>query len=188
MKNKLHQHALACLILMFVAPAAHAATVSFIPETDLATLQAGDRFTLQIAIDFSSTPVCGGGFDIMFDESQLLFVGVNDDVMLGDEAFYLPPEYEPGSGLLEGWSVGSFIGLTDGIVGTVEFELRPGATSSAIELGPTDGVPWLLINDLCDSVIEPEYGSLAVTAVPLPATAWLLIGALAGLSRLRRRA
>jgi hypothetical protein len=178
---------LGALTLLSMGAVANAASVSLIPLTDTQNVGIGDVVTMQIDIDFSAEGgTLGGGFDLTFDESQLGLLGFTPTVILGDPAFGRPPDYVPGSGLLESWGVGDFAGLTTGTVGEVSFEVLAGATSSLVSLGPTAGIagPWVSAVDFI-TIIDPVYNEVAVV-VPVPAAVWFMLsglGALVGFGR-----
>ena len=184
MTHQLFLSALAVWLCVALAPSARAATVDLIALSPTAGLQAGDIVTLEISFQMP-VPVFSGGLELMFDETQLELVGITDN-MLGDPGLGASPEYVAGSGLISRWSIFSFAAFATGTFGSVEFRVRDGATSTSVALGPAQGLPWLDANDLGDTIIEPAYGSIALTAVPLPASLWLLGGALAVLGRLQK--
>ncbi len=180
---------LAVLMLFVAGAAANAATVSLSPTTLVNPVNPGDTVSFEINIDFSAEGgTLGGGFDLLFDESQLGLLSFTDTVILGDPAFGRPPDYIPGSGLLESWGVGDFNGIDTGLVGEVSFEVLAGATSSFVTLGPTAGIAgsWVSAVDSV-TIIDPVYNSVEVSAVPLPAAAWLFASALGVFGYLGKR-
>ena len=178
---------LAALTLMSMGAVANAASVSLIPNTATSGLGVGGVLSMDIVIDFSAEGgTLGGGFDLTFDESAFELVSFTPTVILGDPAFGRPPDYVPGSGLLESWGVGDFGGLNTGLVGTVELAVRAGASSSFISLGPTSGIagPWVSAVDFI-TIIEPDYNQVEYV-VPVPAAVWFMLsglGALVGFGR-----
>ena len=61
--------------------------------------------------------------------------------------------------------------------------------TTTVALGPTAGIagPWVSAVDFV-SIIEPDYGSASVTAVPVPAAVWFMLSGLAALFGMRRAA
>ncbi len=185
---------LAACSLIFVAtlvsPFTHALSLNLIPVTPVLDLTPGDIVTFDITLDFTEDPTLGGGLDLTFDESQLQLIGFTDEPFIGMPEFYRAPDYVPGSGLLEGWAVGSFNSLSTGLVASVSFEVQIGATTTVVALGPTNSIagPWFSASDFfcCQ---DPDYGAVTVSTVPLPAGIWLLFSGLAsfGLARSRAR-
>ncbi len=177
---------LGALALLGFGTMANAATVSLTPSGDLLVLP-GDVLTFQIDIDFTAEGgTLGGGFDLTYDASQLQLVEFQS-AGLGDPAFGRDPDVTPG--LLESWGVGDFAGIQAGTVGTVTFEVLAGATTSVVQLGPTMGIagPWVSAVDFV-TIIEPDYGSATVTAIPVPAAVWFMLSGLGALFGMRRQA
>lgn len=169
------------------APAALGLSVNLIATTPVTDVRVGDIVSFDITLDFTGDPTLGGGFDVLFDESQLSLAAIEDDFMLGEIEFHRRPDYVPGSGLLESWAVGAFVGITTGRVGSVSFEVLAGATSTIVALGLTSGAggPWFSsIDFICCQ--DPDYGQVTVSAVPLPPALFLLPAALGCLGVLRR--
>ncbi len=176
--------------LLIAAPSSSAfsLTIDLIPTTAVSGVTPGDIVAFDIILDFTDDPTLGGGFDLTFDESQLQLIGFSDTILLGDPQFGLLPTYVEGSGLLESWAIADFVGIAYGLIGSVEFVVRPGATTSVVALGPTNGLggPWqsATFPACCQDV---DYGAVTVSAIPLPAAAWLLSGALVTISALWSR-
>ena len=179
---------LAIMAALAAAQTAAAVRLDLVPTTSITDVAAGDVVAFDIILDFRDDPTLGGGFDVTFDESQLSLLSFTEDVILGDPQFGRPPDYVPGSGLLESWGVGDFNGIEFGLVGQVRFEVLPGATTSVVALGPTSGIagPWqsAIIFICCQN---PEYGQATVTAIPLPAALGLFAAALGTLTLRARR-
>lgn len=166
-------------IFLGLASLANAVSVNLIPTTNVTAVRPGDTVAFDIILDFTDETTLGGGFDLNFDESQLQLLGFTETVILGDPNFGRPPDYVPGSGLLESWSVGDFNGIVFGLAGSVQFQVRPGATESVVALGPTSGIggPFVsAVNFIC--CMNPDFGEVTVSAVPVPAAVWLLVSAL----------
>ena len=188
---------LGALAVLGFGAAANAASVNITP-TSVDGALIGDIITFEISIDFTDDPTLGGGFDVNWDPNALQLVSFSDTVILGDPAFGRPPDDCAqvacvgglGAGTLQSWGVGDFAGLTFGVVGQVSFEVLAGAIGGTIvALGPTQGIagPWVSAIDFV-SIIEPDYGSATVTAVPVPAAVWFMLSGLAALFGIRRQA
>ena len=176
------------LVCVLATPAAHALSLNLIPTTPVLNLTAGDVVSFDITLDFAADPTLGGGLDLMFDESQLQLISFTDQPFIGMPEFYRAPDYVPGSGLLEGWAVGSFSSLSEGLVASVSFEVKDGATTTVVELGPTNSIagPWISAGSFFTQ--DPDYGAVTVSTVPLPAGIWLLLSGLLSFGFARSRA
>lgn len=168
------------LVLLGFAGMVHAASVSLVPTTPTNPVKVGDTVSFDVVIDFTADGgTLGGGFDVIFDSSQLAFAGLVS-AGLGDPAFGRDPDVL--DGLLESWAVGDFNGLDSGLVGSVSFEVLAGATSSFVALGPTSGVGGPFVSAVTYDIITPDYNQVeVVAAVPVPAAVWLFASALLGL-------
>ncbi len=180
--------AVCTLAFLLAAPSSPAFSLSIdlVPTTAVSGVAPGDVVAFDIILDFTDDPTLGGGFDLTFDENQLQLAGYTETILLGDPTFGLLPTYVEGSGLLESWAIADFVGIAFGRIGSVEFVVRPGATTSVVALGPTSGIPWqsATFPACCQ---DPDYGSVTVSAVPLPAAAWLLSSAVVAMAALRPR-
>ena len=177
------------LLVLGLASVSNAASINLVPTTAIDGVLPGDIVSFDIVLDFSDENTLGGGLDLTFDESQLSLVSFTNTVILGDPSFGRPPDYVPGSGLLESWGVGDFNGIAGGLMGQVSFEVLPGATQSVVQLGPTMGIagPWVSAVDFV-TILMPDYGSATVTAIPVPAAVWFMLSGLGALFGMRRSA
>ncbi len=188
-------HATAALLIALAAVGpANAASLDFVPLTPTSNLSPGDIVSLQVWLDFSDvvddfgTPVgtLGGGWDILYDPTLIAFTGL-DFQIVGDPAFARPPDILPG--ILESWSAGDFNGIIGPVLaGTVSFEvIASGPFTTSIWLRESLGLAgtWVSAGDFV-SIIVPEYDAVTLTGVPLPATGWLLMPAIAALAALRK--
>ncbi len=166
MKNiKTWMKSLGLLVVFGFSSIAQAALVTLTPTTPVTDLSPGDTVTLRVSIDFTPEGgTLGGGFDVVFDESNLSLVSIPASPTLGDPGFGRAPDYVPGSGLLESWAVGEVFGLTTGVVGEASFTLLAGAWSSTLVTGTaTAGVggPWVGIDGA--TIIVPAYNQVEIT-------------------------
>lgn len=150
-------------------------------EPGVITASVGDVLTFEIDLDFTDDPVLGGGFDIAFTESRLDFLSY-EIFDFGDPMLGRAPDV--GNGLLSNAAVGSFTGISLGVVAEVSF-LVTSVGGFNISLQAASGVagPWVSFTDLV-SLVEPEYGSVQAF-VPVPAAAWLFLSGLLVLTRFR---
>ncbi|MEM9057831.1 MAG: thrombospondin type 3 repeat-containing protein, partial [Pseudomonadota bacterium] len=126
--------------------------------------QVGDRFTLDVILDFSGVTTIGGGFDIAYD-SAMLDVVMWTPAPVGDPAFQrLPDDLD---GLLAGISVGDFdVGIT-GVqtLGTLEFE-RIAAGMTAVLPLDTETVAGPFVDFDTFEVLSVLYSGSDVTDEP----------------------
>ena len=185
------------ILFVVVVAAANGATIEPRPENSVVGLD--KAFSIEIKglffVDGTETPIetLGGGVDVFFDPSVLEVTKVT----VNSADFTFKAEYK---------SIDNTNGQVDSIlvsqlgtpfpggefnIATVEFRTVATGTSF-INLGPSilgpsvDPAPWL---EPDGTDIDPAYVSVndAVTVVPLPAAAWLFLGALGGFGLLRRR-
>jgi len=143
-----------------------------------------DTVTFDVVMDFSGTPTLGGGFDIVFDSSQLEF-GNFINFEIGEDGFGRDPdEFD---GLLESWAFGAFAGLSGPeTVGSVSFTFI-GKGITDVFLTATSGIGGPFVSfDNPSMMLDVDFGSARIGMVPVPAAVWFLLsglGALFGVSR-----
>jgi len=182
------------------ACAAHAATVSLQPSIGGSVLQ-GNQFQLEVYMDFTDDPTIGGGFDILYDTSLVSYVSGSfliDPLLFSDPAFTRDDNpFSPAAnrvdfaqGKIIGAAFGDFIGLTGpSLVGTMTF-LAQNAGLASFSLAATENP---LVGDFISAFTNEAQAvsfigtSQQVSAVPLPAAAWLMLSGLASIAGIARR-
>lgn len=169
--------------------AAHAATVSVTPN-NLGVLQGGQA-TFELVADFGSLSVLGGAVDLTWDPAVITFDSFTFDPAMSarDPSFDIVENSSPSS-LSVG--LGNFSGLSFGpgtVLGSMSFNVV-GGLGSATQLTLADSQRFAGFFDTAGDPILVDYSdaTLTVTAVPLPAAGWLLLGALGLLAAPMRRA
>lgn len=180
----------AFLLTVSISSVASAASILLVPTSPIINVRASDLVTFDVVMDFSgdtnglgSDITLGGGFDIIFDSSQLQFQSLTN-ANIGDFANRDPDIFD---GLLESWSFASFDGLTGpALVGSVDFFVLASGVpgSSIVSTGPTSGVggPFVSGVDFV-TILNVDYNSIRVTSVPEPASALFILIGLGILSR-----
>lgn len=163
-----------------------AATIAFDPMQDSANL--GEIFTLDVmALDFPAT--VGGGANLYFDASVVHVVAVNIDTDMWD---FGPTGVNEGTidnnaGTVTGIMMTAFPGVPAGdfVAFSIEFQ-AVGVGTSALTLTEYLLNPWA---DDIGNAINPTYiaGEVNISAVPLPAAAWLLLSGLGCFGLVRRK-
>jgi hypothetical protein len=163
---------------LLAATSAHSATVSVDPVTTNVTL--GTTFTVDVV--GTGFPVTeGGGFSLGFDASVLQVTNVTVDNTTW--AFsHSTGSLDNGSGTLDDVWVAdfSFPGISgDFVVATIEFQAT-GVGTSGLSLAASALNPWACSGVSCGESFD-QSASVTVSAIPLPAAAWLFGSALLGL-------
>ena len=183
-------------ILLFAATASQAATISF-GETLINTINTdlNGTFSVDLLMDFTEDATLGGTVDILFNPDRLSFHSFHfNDAFLPpeqDDPFVIRrigPEPEPPlPGKLVGLKFGHLFGLVGpGVIGTLTFQAI-NAGSSLLTFDTVE--PFRSINT--DDIQSVDFGSaiVNVSAVPVPAAAWLFgssLIALAGVVKKRK--
>ena len=186
--RKLHVY---LIFLVLALPlAAQGANLGFAAPT----YQASPGETLQIDLigDFTGDGTLGGGLDIFYDAAVIEFLGFDFDsaTLPLDPTLSRKPDVLTDE--LEGLAFGNFVGIGDaGRVGTLSFKALA-AGSTQLVLAVTDnllkGGPFVSADTFGEQAVDLAAASVTVAPVPLPAAAWLMAGALAGVAMRRRRA
>lgn len=194
MNSRICAYVLAAL-LVGAASSTHAASISLIPTSATANLNAGDIVMFEILMDFTSNDsglgsdmTIGGGYDVVWDANALTFHDLFLVNITGNFEYQRAPDLSPG--LTESWSFGNFQGLTGPlVVGYLDLEVLPGApASSFVMTRATSGIGGPFISGV-DFVTEldVQFNSVEITTVPVPAALWLLLGGLGTLRTLGSR-
>jgi len=163
-----------------------AATISLEPLNQNAVL--GNTVSLQLMMDFSDDATMGGGVDVFFDDSVLQFISFVFDAGLGDDPdFRRQPDVF--SGELNGLGFGEFNGLSGpSLVGTFTFNtLASGSASFSVAENDFPAGAFFSATTLAAQFVDFQGATVKVSAVPVPAAAWLLFSGLAVVGAVSRR-
>lgn len=200
--NKLTRLA-AAAVLMSVVNSAQAVSLSIIDISSDPQVGIGSTIELQVLMDFSDDATFGGGFDIIFDPSLVSYVsgsyltdsglGSDADSTRDDNPLVTDPtkRVEILSDRLSGAAFGTFgNGLTGpSVVGTLSFIANAGG-DAAFSLGASTSAS---IGGFFSAVSFAEQfpvftgTSVNISAVPVPAAAWLFGSGLIGMIGVARR-
>ena len=165
---------------------AQAATLSLIPVNQNVVL--GNTVSLQLMMDFSDDATIGGGVDVFYDDSVLQFVSFVFDAGLGDDpAFRRQPDAL--SGELNGLGFGEFGGLSGpSLVGTFTFNtLTSGSASFSLGVNDYPVGAFYSATTYELQLVDFQGAAIEVSAVPVPAAAWLLFSGLVMVGAVSRR-
>jgi hypothetical protein len=175
---------------------AQAASISLNPLTS--NVQVGSSFSVELLMDFSDEATLGGGLDVLYDSSFAMFNSFSFDssfLPLTDPAFTCP-----GAGAcppintlnsVANIAFGNFSGI-GGIftVGTLDFT-AVAAGNIVLSTAETTGAAGPFVSALTYEQMAVTFNGTSITAVsavPVPAAAWLFIsgmGMFAGFARKR---
>ncbi|MFK5950981.1 MAG: VPLPA-CTERM sorting domain-containing protein [Methylococcales bacterium] len=185
----------ALLIPLFVVASlglssAFASTISLLPDSTNATYPPSSTVILDLQMDFSDDPTLGGGVDIFYNGSLLNFVSFEINPALGSDPSFTRAPDDLGN-VLEGLVFGNFNGLSGPeSVGTLTFTtLGTGIADFTIAetTDPLKGGGFFSAVTL--TAQNPTFigTSVNISAIPLPAAAWLFASGLLGLAGFSRR-
>ena len=185
--NRISKILTACVL----AGAAHLASASsnLVLSPSASAVNVGDTFDISVqGTDFLDILI-GGGFDLDFDASLLTLDGMTINVLQW-EFKPIKGTTDNTSGILSGVSFATFnppaSADTDFDVALLHFTAK-GAGNALLTLQPSGNFPFA--NDLGD-VVPVNFGSgtVAITAVPVPAGIVLMLSCLGPLAARRRAA
>ncbi|WP_262965211.1 VPLPA-CTERM sorting domain-containing protein [Methylobacter psychrophilus] len=152
------------------------------------TVTAGSQATFELWMDFTGEPTLGGGVDVVFDNflngNQLSFNSYTPEA-LGDRDLINVPTVSTLGDQLEAITFGDFTNGLEGpaLVGTLVFDTL---VAGNFTLSLIDSINAGGFSSMTGTSQFPAYISadLIVTpsAVPVPATAWLMLSGLIGLA------
>lgn len=173
------------LLWLGIANPADAASLFFVPSTPIQNVVNGDSLSFDIHMDFTDSPTLGGGFSILYDPNALMLVSFDQNETIGDPEFSRPPDLWPG--VLDTWAVGALDGLpATAVLGSVVFEvLTSMGTDTLIYMMPDGSICGCWVGADFVSIIRPDYGSVTISRVPVPAAIWFMLGGLGALLSVR---
>jgi hypothetical protein len=169
----------------------HAASVDLsVSPTPQAVIGLNQTFTVDIVGNYRSDAgevLVGGAIDLLFDASivQVNSAILHTPVDLGSS----PGTIDNLGGNLDALGFATFAGVGDGMFNfaTVEFE-TVGFGTSALALQDANDLVFEWANGIGDAVaFSATDGSVTVSAVPLPAAAWMMLSALIGIAGIARK-
>ena len=150
------------------------------------TVTAGSQATFELWMDFSGDPTLGGGVDVIFDNfingNQLSFSSYTPEI-LGDTFLIDVPIVNMNGKSLDRITFGDFTNGLEGsaLVGTLVFDTLVAGNFNLSLIDSVDAGGFFSISGTPQ---VPAYisANLTVTpsAVPIPATAWLMLSGLIG--------
>ena len=165
----------------------HVAAASIGWESSPSPIYVGDTFSVNILGSGFASNVDGGGVNFTYDSSIINVQSVTID-SAWDPLISSQGRTDNGTGAVDGLYVNTFGAVTGNfVVATVEF-LATGVGTSGLDLTEYLLNPWASGG----SPLNPGFnnGSLtvsALSAVPVPAAAWLFGSGLLGLAGMARR-
>ncbi len=163
-----------------------AASLSLIASNP--TVTAGSQATFELWMDFTGDPTLGGGVDVGFGNftngNQLSFSSYTPKT-LGDTSLINVPTVNTTGDRLEGITFGDITNGVSGpaLVGTLAFNTLVAGNYSLSLMDSVSAGGFFSISGTPQS---PVYTSASLTvnpsAVPLPATAWLMLSGLIGIA------
>jgi len=178
-------------LAVYISSVGGAQAVSLTLNAVNSPVTAGSQATFQLWMDFTGDPTLGGGVDVVFDNftngHQLSFASYTP-AALGDAFFYnQAPTVSVVGDRLEAIMFGDLANGVEGsaLVGTLVFNTQ---TAGNYSLSLVDSASAGGFFSTSGAHQYPVYTSAALTvdpsggAVPEPATAWLMLAGLSGMS------
>ena len=164
------------------------ATTSLSLTASNPTVTAGSQATFELWMDFTGDPTLGGGVDVIFDNfingNQLSFNSYTPEA-LGDPSLIKVPTVNANGKSLDRITFGDVINGLEGsaLVGTLTFDAL---VAGDYTLSLIDNVDAGGFYSIASQPQFPAYTSASLivnpSAVPLPATAWLMLSGLIGIA------
>ena len=152
------------------------------------TVTAGSQATFELWMDFTGDPTMGGGVDVVFDNftngNQLSFNSYTPEA-LGDTSLINVPTVNVNGKSLDTITFGDVNNGLEGpvLVGTLVFNALVAGDYTLSLIDSVDAAGFFSISGTPQF---PTYTSASLTvnpsAVPLPATAWLMLSGLIGIA------
>lgn len=183
------KHTVAAL-LMTCSVAANAASVDLsVSPMPKNVVGLNQTFTVDIMGDFKSDAgeaLVGGAIDLMFDESIINVMGITLNTPTDISSSLGTIDNTAGN--VDAFGFATFAGVADGAFNFATVELRSvGLGTSALNLVDANDLVLEWANGVGDSVsFSATDGSVTVSAVPLPAAAWMMLSGLVGIAGITR--